>query len=433
MNQRMLLRKPASASAEPQRAGSSLRLSKPGDTFEQEADRVADAVMGGGRIPAWSIANVGMGTVQRDTPDGSGQQQAPKPNNYSDAGLKLLEAFLKTDAGKKFLDAVEHDPLVKDTKAFVSSTPGIIVAGTAAAGVVAGLGAAHKPLPFQIPAVPIDSVIPALKGVKAQITVQGPLDHPTQIMIGFSGTFGGGGSKAKKDDPSARIAQEKREVQQSLDMFKPKDKGSSGDVAEWLKFGQGAATPGSSFEDFGTRRPFAPLPGTQGIPLAPAKQTGGKPSDAPLVSPTGKDSQEKKEEEVPVQRKAGSREPACASSEALDEGLSSSSRPLDVETRSLMESRFGHDFSRVKIHTGEAASRSARALGALAYTVGDSVVFDAGHYAPGNAEGRRLLAHELTHVVQQSQPDHRARQQRAHHVGAAQASERPATGRSVTP
>jgi hypothetical protein len=67
-----------------------------------------------------------------------------------------------------------------------------------------------------------------------------------------------------------------------------------------------------------------------------------------------------------------------------------------------MESRIGHDFSKVKIHTGEPAARSARALGALAYTVGDSIVFSSSSYAPQSTEGRRLLAHELAHVVQQS-------------------------------
>lgn len=126
-----------------------------------------------------------------------------------------------------------------------------------------------------------------------------------------------------------------------------------------------------------------------------------KPLDKAPEAAAGKDQQEKKEE-TPVQRKASGHEPAYASSAALDEGMRSSTRPLDAETRSFMELRFGHDFSKVKIHTGEAASRSARSLGALAYTFGDSIVFDAGRYSPRSADGRRLLAHELTHVVQQT-------------------------------
>jgi hypothetical protein len=70
-----------------------------------------------------------------------------------------------------------------------------------------------------------------------------------------------------------------------------------------------------------------------------------------------------------------------------------------------MEARFGHDFSQVRVHTDEPAADSARAVNALAYTVGRDVVFDRGCYAPRTAEGQRLLAHELTHVVQQGPVD----------------------------
>jgi Domain of unknown function (DUF4157) len=68
-----------------------------------------------------------------------------------------------------------------------------------------------------------------------------------------------------------------------------------------------------------------------------------------------------------------------------------------------MEPRFGHDFSKVRVHTDAEAAESAQAVNALAYTVGRDVVFGAGQYAPQTSEGRRLLAHELTHVVQQQQ------------------------------
>jgi hypothetical protein len=67
-----------------------------------------------------------------------------------------------------------------------------------------------------------------------------------------------------------------------------------------------------------------------------------------------------------------------------------------------MEPRFGHDFSRVRVHTDSRAVQSARAVNALAYTVGRDVVFGEGQYAPQSNEGRQLLAHELTHVLQQS-------------------------------
>ncbi len=76
-------------------------------------------------------------------------------------------------------------------------------------------------------------------------------------------------------------------------------------------------------------------------------------------------------------------------------------RPLDTSTRLFMESRFGQDFGRVRVHTGTRAADSARAVHALAYTVGRSIVFSPEHFAPGTLAGNRLLAHELTHVLQQ--------------------------------
>ncbi len=88
----------------------------------------------------------------------------------------------------------------------------------------------------------------------------------------------------------------------------------------------------------------------------------------------------------------------------VDEVLSSGGgQPLDESTRSFMEPRFGHDFSRVRVHTDERAAESARAVNALAYTAGQDVVFGGGQYEPETMEGKKLLAHELTHVVQQKQ------------------------------
>ena len=83
------------------------------------------------------------------------------------------------------------------------------------------------------------------------------------------------------------------------------------------------------------------------------------------------------------------------------QALRSATKPLDPDTRSFMESRFQFDFGGVRIHTGEAASTSAQALNARAYTVGSNIVFGENAYASKSPSGRKLLAHELTHVVQQ--------------------------------
>jgi hypothetical protein len=81
--------------------------------------------------------------------------------------------------------------------------------------------------------------------------------------------------------------------------------------------------------------------------------------------------------------------------------LRSSGMPLDAAVRARMEPRFGHSFADVRVHADGRAAESARAVGAHAYAVGTHVVFGAGRYAPGSADGNRLIAHELAHVVQQ--------------------------------
>ena len=102
-----------------------------------------------------------------------------------------------------------------------------------------------------------------------------------------------------------------------------------------------------------------------------------------------------------MQRAAMSTTPVSSVPPIVHDVLSSPGQPLDSGTRVFMEPRFGHDFSQVRVHTDTRAAESARAVNALAYTVGRDVVFGAGQYALETSEGRGLMAHELTHVVQQ--------------------------------
>ena len=95
----------------------------------------------------------------------------------------------------------------------------------------------------------------------------------------------------------------------------------------------------------------------------------------------------------------------CAAGEAPDvvhEALRLPGQPLDASTRAFFEPRFGRDFSPVRVHVGDLASRSANVVRAFAYTVGNDIVFGAGKYSPDTGAGKRLLAHELGHVVQQA-------------------------------
>ncbi len=116
---------------------------------------------------------------------------------------------------------------------------------------------------------------------------------------------------------------------------------------------------------------------------------------------------EDEEEDETLQRKeAGSSNGPASAPRIVRDVLSGSGSPLDASVRSYMEPRFGHDFSKVRVHSGSRAAESASAVNALAYTVGNNVVFNRGAYRPESASGKRLIAHELTHVVQQGGGKH---------------------------
>ncbi|HEX4004732.1 MAG TPA: DUF4157 domain-containing protein [Acidobacteriaceae bacterium] len=430
MNHAILARKTdseSSASARPSAGG--LKVNRPGDTFEQEADRVADRVSAGGKVPAWSFSRVSSAHVQRDTPaTDPNAQPSPQPNNYKEGAEKLGEAFLKTDVGKKLQDAASQDPLVKGASDFVGTLPGKIIAGAAGTAVVAGLAAEHKALPVQIPEIPLDKVA---KGLKVKITYEGPVDRPTKGMVTF--TYTPGGDKKKKGpSESDKVRSDTARLQAEQD-----------DIRKHTTYAPGSqeakdekATQ-KAIEDMEARR-GGMLPGTGGVPLKPGgifQQSGDVPAPGLLQqtqpdtglrlptyqspfapkAPTLLDKQlelkpitsqpgaadAKKKEETTVQRKADGNAAVLDSPARVPDALDSSSRPLDEATQRLMESRIGFDFSKVRIHTDAQAAESAKSVHALAYTVGNDIVFSAGRYAPASSEGQRLLAHELTHVVQQ--------------------------------
>lgn len=101
-----------------------------------------------------------------------------------------------------------------------------------------------------------------------------------------------------------------------------------------------------------------------------------------------------------LQRKAAGGGPETAPP-IVNDVLRSPGQPLDAGARAFFEPRFGHDFSKVRIHADARANESARSVSALAYTVGEHVAFASGLYSPASQEGKHLLAHELTHTLQQ--------------------------------
>jgi hypothetical protein len=114
------------------------------------------------------------------------------------------------------------------------------------------------------------------------------------------------------------------------------------------------------------------------------------------------------EEEEKLHRKESSGT-ATQGSHELDNyvgSLGPSGQAMPESSRQFFEPRFGHDFSGVRIHTDSVAAKSAQSINALAYTTGNNIVFNSGQYSPESDNGKRLMAHELTHVVQQNSPLH---------------------------
>jgi hypothetical protein len=139
--------------------------------------------------------------------------------------------------------------------------------------------------------------------------------------------------------------------------------------------------PGDALEQEAERAAAAVMGGSQ-LPELPAASAM---SSKPVVQRGG----------------CGKSEGAIAAPQGVHSGLRSSSQSLEAGTRRFMESRFGHDFSQVRVHANSEAAEASRSAGAQAYTVGSHIVFGAEQYQPKNRSGRELIAHELTHVLQQ--------------------------------
>lgn len=156
------------------------------------------------------------------------------------------------------------------------------------------------------------------------------------------------------------------------------------------------------------------IPSGPQAPVLALQRAVGNQEVTRLLHP-GSDGQERISQNVPT---------------IVQEVLRSPGQPLDPDTRSFMESRFGYDFNQVRVHRDAGANESASRLNALSYTLGHHIVFGEGKYGPGTNSGCALLAHELAHVIQQSRggaiPE--INQNAAHERSAEQAAEDVAKG-----
>jgi Domain of unknown function (DUF4157) len=381
-----------------------LTINQPGDQYEQEADRVAEAVVSGVAPMRGSISSLGTGSaVQREEP----AKPKTEEEKYKESAKKVGEAFLETAPGKEIKKKAEE---LGD--AFIATLPGKIITGTAVAGAVATLAATHKQLPIGIPEIPLDKIKP---GLKMKITYEGPVDKPINVMATFSFTLGAGKAPEKKSAitesekfraETARMAAEQAKFREGLKT--PEEKAAEKQMFDaYLRskmLSPGQLTPSTqalSFGVAGEQLGFKPLipAGAGGSALEPWSPDFKLTGEAPATESPTKEEPQKKEEESLQRKAAGCREISTAPP-IVDEVLQSSGEALDPATRKFFEKRFGYDFGRVRVHTDVQANESARAVGAHAYAVGRHIAFEQGRYAPHTPAGVALLAHELVHVSQ---------------------------------
>jgi Domain of unknown function (DUF4157) len=344
-------------------------VSQRSDPSEREADRAADVVARGGSVATWSFSRVAPAAQRQEVVKEKTDEEKKK-----EAIAKTVEAVQETPQAKALKEKVLADPLVKTVKDAATSTPGMIVGGAAAAGGVAALAATGKELPFQPPEIPLDKVTP---GLSAQVKYEGPVNAPT--YVGLTLTYKEQGPKGKKTAQTNQIAADIARVKAQEQMFKPE--------------GQKAEEKAREKELFDAWiRSQSGLPGLH-IPLV-----GTQP---PTEEQLKWEEEQEKKSAAPVSPAPASPSAELPAQADVDPALDSPGRPLDSRTRRAMEARFGRDFSGVRIHDDARAAQTAEGIDAAAFTVGEDIAFAGGRFDPNTEQGRQLLAHELTHVVQQ--------------------------------
>ena len=345
-------------------------VGKSGDKYEQEADRMASYVMDETILQPSLSSNIKLDNkIQKQET----KKEPTEGEKYKEALKKTGEAFIETPVGKRITDKAKE--LGED---FISTLPGKVITGAAAAGAITAIVAKNAELPIQPPSIPLNKITP---GLSMNITYKGPVLKPTSGAITFAYKFGAGRKMGKGQGKSKRekIREETASKAYELREFRESMKTPEQKAAD---------------EDFMIRQ----IVNKTNDPLSPLFIPGLTPKkEAPNLS------EQKKKEDVPVQRKeTNSHNRTTGVPVVTHDVLRSSGQPLDSSTRKHMEGRFGHDFSKVRVHNDMKAAKSASILNAQAYTTGNNIVFGVGKFAQGTNGGNRLLAHELTHVVQQS-------------------------------
>ncbi len=381
-----------------------LKIGQPNDQYEKEADQIADAVVSGNFISK-SISITSTRSLQRL----KREPEKSKKDKLKEVLEKLVKAALKTSQFRQILDQLKNDTPYKDVKEFAGTSTGALSIGTLTAGagaiVATALVNASEDLPMQIPEIPLSG------GHSVKFTITGPLDEPNNLFISYKFT-------ANSSTSSPETSAETKKINADINRLYRQDQYNRAHMhiisnsPETLTEKAARLYWNSNMDRFGRRpiqitfpfiddkKPKSELQLTQ-----PKPSFGYKPRK-PLIGESFKftlpSERKKREKDITLQRKRNNAGTFDSIPPIVYDVISSAGQPLDNRTRSYMEARFGYDFSQVRVHTNKKAAESARAVNARAYTVGRDIVFGKGQYTPGSDEGKRLVAHELVHVGQQT-------------------------------
>jgi len=386
-------------------------ISQPGDEFEIEADRIAEAVVNG--RPGHIHPMLRAPAMIHRADEGKGPKKDEE--KQKEALKKTGEALLKTEAGKQIIGIAKSA-----AKNATAKPAGKVIAGAVAASAVAAIYAANITLPMQLPEIPLDFLY---EGMKVKLTYEGPAQSPSAASISI--TFGERLPSASA--PRAEEAGSKTDRSAGSQRSESSFVSPSGDVVDAV--GRRLKTPAMMAEEWARENEEMmrnyPSRGTgmlppQGYqmprvwpdfrydPSRPPGGTGLYPGPYTILpealrAPKIDDQTKRKDEDIAVQRKETGWREVNAVPPSVQEALQSPGRTLDPGMRTFFEHRLGHDFSKVRIHDDAKAKQSAMGMNALAYTIGKNIIFGEGRYAPETRNGLQLLSHELTHVMQQEQ------------------------------
>ena len=335
-------------------------VSRPHDAQERQADRAADIVAAGGAVSGWSFSAVPVSAgspapVQRQEIGGGPPKTEDEKKKA--AAAAAAEAFLETEYGKP----------IKEKATDVLTSP----AGLAGiAGGVVGLGLAGRELPVQ-PSFPIGP-----EGLSAGVTWKGPVFQPSTVGLSLTYREPAPKRRGSKQTERERYRAETARLAAEQDAFRRslRQQGEQEAEEQLSRQALDKVLSPRKREDDQPLLQRSPAPGASGHTHA-----HGEP---------------------------GHHDPAGGrSGRPVEAALRTGVRPLDGPVRGFMEARFGHDFSRVRVHDDAGAAAAARSVQASAFTVGTDVVFGGGGYRPDTPRGRWLLAHELAHVAQSDRGD----------------------------